>query len=57
MNSSLIYRVVALLLVLFAAAFLVVTVLTWKHFFTAPLALSGIITLGLAVAAWLARRA
>jgi hypothetical protein len=41
----------------FAAAFLVVTILTWRYFFTAPLAFSGIITLGLAAAAWRARTA
>lgn len=39
----------------FAGAFVVVTAITWKYFFTAPLAFSTVITAGLALAAWRAR--
>lgn len=39
----------------FTAAFVVATIITWKYFFTAPVAFSIVITLGLAAGAWRAR--
>ena len=39
----------------FAAAFVVVTIISWQYFFTAPVVFSIVITLGLVAAAWRAR--
>jgi hypothetical protein len=39
----------------FAGAFAVLTVITWRYFFTAPITFSALITFGLAAAAWRAR--
>jgi hypothetical protein len=40
----------------FAVCFAVVTFLSWKYFFTVPLIFSGIITICLLIAAWVATR-
>ena len=45
------------LLWVFALAFVATSVMTWKFFFTAPMAFSLLITIGLIGGAWLARTA
>jgi hypothetical protein len=41
----------------FALAFVVITLLTWRYFFIAPLVLSSLVALCLLMAAWTATRA
>ena len=42
---------------MFAACFLVITLLTWRYFFVVPLVFSSLVALCLALAAWSAQRA
>jgi hypothetical protein len=52
MTPPLLYRIAAVLLV-FAGAFAVATVVTWRYFFVAPIVFSLLVTLCLTAAAWL----